>query len=112
MEQFPLVLRQAWRQVARCWPRRLLLRDSGERVELLHIEENGLGSRCLVERKDGTRRHVLPAELVSEPLLPDTTASLGVALALAIAVASISIAQTQAKSRQLLPEAPLCVVPS
>ncbi len=70
-------LRLMWRR----WPRRLVLRETGTPVELLHIEERDGLRRCLVELPSGRR------ELVAEEALVSRLAHAGVALATLTAVA-------------------------
>jgi hypothetical protein len=51
------------------WPRRFVLRASGEPVDILHLTENAEGRRCLVELEDGRLRELDVEELDSRPRL-------------------------------------------
>lgn len=76
------IIRSAARLLA-AWPRRHVLSQTGEPVELLEmIDENGR-RRCLVELRGGRRIEVAESELSSELALNAVTLGACVAVALA-----------------------------
>lgn len=79
------------RRLAARWPRRLVLRRSGEPVALLHLEDGPDGRRCLVEEPTGALRLVRPDELESRPEPIPEALLLHLALALAASVATLAL---------------------
>ncbi len=83
-------LGRALRRLAGRWPRRLVLRHSGEPVALLHLEDGPEGRRCLVEEPTGALHLVRPDELESRPEPVPEALLLHLALALAASVATLT----------------------
>jgi hypothetical protein len=79
----------------RAWPRRLVLRATGERVELLELHETGGRRRCLVELSGGRQVMVTEAELDSELAMRGLAVAVcgGLALAGALVGGSLSMEQ-------------------
>lgn len=78
-------------RLARRWPRRLVLRRSGEPVVLLHLEDGPEGRRCLVEEPTGALRLVRPDELESRIDPVPEALLVHLALALAASVATLAL---------------------
>jgi hypothetical protein len=74
------------RSVARLlgnWPRRHVLRATGEPVELLEVRDDGIVRRLLVELRGGRRIEVVEDELTSVLAFNAVTAGACIAVALA-----------------------------
>lgn len=67
----------------RSWPKRLVLRETGEPVELIELQEIGGRRRCLVELRGGRRVTVSEAELDSELAMRGLAVAVCAGLALA-----------------------------
>ncbi|HMR30808.1 MAG TPA: hypothetical protein PKA13_14360 [Geminicoccaceae bacterium] len=67
----------------RSWPRRLVLRETGEPVVLIELHDSAGRRRCLVELRGGRRVMVTEAELDSELAMRGVAVAVCVGLALA-----------------------------
>ena len=76
------LLRSLARTLA-AWPRRHVLRDTGEPVDLLAVREADGQRRCLVELRGGRRLEVAEAELTSQLAFNGLAAAICAAVALA-----------------------------
>lgn len=85
-------LRDLRRSLARHLPRRLVLRDSGEPVEIVHVEEDEHGRRIRVELSGGRHLDLHPRSLTSRVRWPLPEAGFCLAVALAGLVAGLSFA--------------------
>lgn len=79
----------------RRWPKRLVLRETGETVELVEVHESDGRRRCLVELRGGRRVMVNEAELDSELAMRGlaVAACAGLALAGILVGGSIELGQ-------------------
>lgn len=82
-------------RLLRRWPRRMILRETGQPVELLEIHDSAGRRRCLVELRSGRRVMVGEAELGSELAMRGlaVVACGGLALAGALVAGSLGMAQ-------------------
>lgn len=75
------------RRLRRVWPRRLVLKATGEPVELVHVEEREGRRRCVVRRPDGSELFLAEAALASRLAWNATAVGLCLGLAAAGALA-------------------------